>query len=317
MIVETSGGEFEKEVSFQQDLTVKATSRYFAEKKVSWGSAQMQTLGLVNQDRLYTNLALLLSDQCQHSIKAAVFQGNRKTIFRDRAEFSGSIFTQLEEAYAYIMKHNNIRSTYDGLDRIDTLDFPQPAVREGLLNAIVHRDYGASGPIIISIFDDRLEILNQGGLLPNMTVEEVLRGVSEQRNKKLAAICYRLKLIEAYGTGYDKIDASYEESGKTAKITVTPNSFCLTLPNQNDFETESKTSEVNEQGLESDRARVEKIVDLCQKRGLVTRKDVQQMLGVSQTTAIVLLKRMIENGILIRERNGKFTHYKLLKPLQN
>lgn len=61
-------------------------------------------------------------------------------------------------------------------------------------------DYGCSGPILISIFDDRLEILNQGGLMPKMTIEEVREGVSEPRNKALAAVFYRLKLIEAYGT---------------------------------------------------------------------------------------------------------------------
>ena len=318
MLMETSGGEYEKGVAFEQNLTFKTAYSYFKEKGVVFGASQMQTLGLINSDKLYTNLALLLSDQCQHTIKAAVFQGTRKNIFRDRAEFSGSIFKQLEESYAFIMRHNNIQSTFSGLNRVDTLDFPQEAVREGLLNALVHRDYGSSGPILVSIFDDRLEILNQGGLLPNMSVEEVRRGVSEQRNKGLAALCYRLKLIEAYGTGFDKMDFAYNGSGVTCQISVTPNSFCLTLPNRNKNNNqgpEDTTSVIPLQlnGLNpTDRERAEKLVGLCQKNGFVTREQAQKELMISQTTAVVLLNRMINNRLLVRSREGKQVIYKLL-----
>ena len=318
MLIETSGGEYEKGVAFEQNLTFETAYSYFKEKGVTFGASQMQTLGLINSDKLYTNLALLLSDQCQHTIKAAVFQGARKNIFRDRAEFSGSIFKQLEESYAFIMRHNNIQSTFSGLNRVDTLDFPQEAVREGLLNALVHRDYGSSGPILVSIFDDRLEILNQGGLLPNMSVEEVRRGVSEQRNKGLAAICYRLKLIEAYGTGFDKMDFAYNGSGVTCQISVTPNSFCLTLPNRNKNNNQGSEDTTSVIPLQlndlnpTDRERAEKLVGLCQKNGFVTREQAQKELMISQTTAVVLLNRMINNRLLVRSREGKQVIYKLL-----
>ena len=317
MLIETSGGEYEKGVSFEQNLTFDTANAYFREKGVALGDAQMQTLGLVNSDKLYTNLALLLSDQCQHSIKAAVFQGNRKTIFRDRSEFSGSIFKQLEETYAYIMRHNNIRSTFCDLERIDTLDFPQEAVREGLLNAIVHRDYGSSGPILVSIFSDRLEILNQGGLLPNMSIEEVRRGVSEQRNKGLASICYRLKLIEAYGTGFDKMDFAYSGSGLICQIGVTPHSFCLTLPNRNERaiknaeDIDTLRTHLLDLFTPTDRQRAEKIIEMCQTNGSITREAIQRKLKVSQTTAIVLLNKMVEFHILTRSREGRRMTYKL------
>ena len=170
---------------------------------------------------------------------------------------------------------------------------------------------------IISIFDDRLEILNPGGLLPNMTVAEVLRGISVQRNKELAAIFYPLRLIEAYGTGYDKIDASYDGSGKTGQISVTANSFCLTLPNRNALGAKTSASKANPIELqsrwsESDRKHVEEIVDLCRAKNLITRKDVQQRLGISQTAAIVMLKKMMDNRVLERLRKGRFVQYSLV-----
>ena len=87
--METAGRVFEKEVSFEQELSFDYTSRYFAQAAVAFGDQQKKTLGLVNKNGLYTNLALLLSDQCPYSLKAAVFQGTDKMIFRDRAEFEG------------------------------------------------------------------------------------------------------------------------------------------------------------------------------------------------------------------------------------
>lgn len=317
MLIETSGGEFEKSVSFDQKLTFNDTANYFSEKQIAFGKPQMQTLGFINQDKLYTNLALLLSDQCTHSLKVAVFQGRRKTIFRDRAEFTGSLLKQLEEAYTFIMRHNNIHSTYQGLTRIDTMDFPIEAVREGLLNAIVHRSYDTSGPVLVNIFDDRMEILNQGGLLPNMTVEEVRRGISEQRNKALANIFYRLHLIEAYGTGYDKIDAAYEGSGKTGEIVVTANSFTLILPNINfhDASNVNSTSKGDFLSELSDvmRDRANTLLKICREQRYVTRLEVERVCQVSSSTAISILKTLEQKKFLVKVGKGRSTQYRLAK----
>lgn len=161
MLIETRGGHCETGASFQQDLTFNFAAKYFAKRTLLSAKPKKHRWGLFNEDKLFTNLALLLSDQCEHCIKAAVFQGTRKLIFRDREKFPGSLFKQLEDAYAFIVKHNNLKATFEGLPRVDNLDFPLAAIREGLLNAVVHRDYGCSGPILISIFDDRLEILTK------------------------------------------------------------------------------------------------------------------------------------------------------------
>ena len=315
MIIETSGGEFEKGVSFEQKLTFDDTANYFSEKQIAFGKPQMHTLGFINQDKLYTNLALLLSDQCPHSLKVAVFQGKRKTIFKDRAEFTGSLLKQLEEAHAFIMRHNSIHSTYQGLTRIDSMDFPVVAVREGLLNAIVHRDYATTGPVLVNIFDDRMEILNQGGLLPNMTVEEVRRGISEQRNKALANFFYRLQLIEAYGTGYDKIDAAYDGSGKTGEIIVTANSFTLILPNIN-FHDTSKASNTSKEGslnelpdIMRDRARA--LLTICREKGFITRLEAEIACQISPSSAYLLLRTLEQKNILVKVGKSRTTQYQI------
>lgn len=99
----------------------------------------MRTLKLTDQDSLYSNLGLLLSDQCVHTIKVAVFQGTDQTIFKDRREFTGSLMQQMNEVYDFIDFRNQTRATIEKLLRIDVKDYPEIAVREALLNLLVHR----------------------------------------------------------------------------------------------------------------------------------------------------------------------------------
>ena len=88
MIKETDGDRFEAMRSLNQDLTFEETQKEFVLRKIEFGPQQMRTLKLIDQDGLYSNLALLLSDQCVHTIKVAVFQGTDQTIFKDRREFN-------------------------------------------------------------------------------------------------------------------------------------------------------------------------------------------------------------------------------------
>ena len=87
-------------------------------RSIELGQAQMKTLKLIGEDDLYTNLALLLSDQCETTTKVALFQGTDKAIFRDRKEFSGSVLKQLEDVYLFIDLLNTTKATFYGLDPV-------------------------------------------------------------------------------------------------------------------------------------------------------------------------------------------------------
>ena len=104
---------------------------------------------LVNQNNLYSNLGLLLSDQCIHTIKVAVFQGTDQTVFKDLREFRWSLLRQMNEVYDFIDFRNQTRATIEKLLRIDVRDYPEIAVREALLNLLVHRDYSFSSSALI------------------------------------------------------------------------------------------------------------------------------------------------------------------------
>ena len=233
MIRETSGDRYEDARSLNQQLTFDETAAYFARREVPFGEKQMRTLNMVSEDGTYTNLAMLLSDQCVHTIKLAVFDGSKKTVFRDRRELTGSLLRQVEEAFSYIDQYNRTRAEFNGLVRVDNRDYPTEALREALLNAVVHRDYAISSPTLISIFDDRVEFVSIGGLVRGISYEDIMLGVSVLRNQHLANVFYRLKLIEAYGTGMLKINECYADRMEKPRIEVTANAFKITLPNQN------------------------------------------------------------------------------------
>jgi ATP-dependent DNA helicase RecG len=193
------------------------------------------------------------------------------------------------------------------LYRTDTRDYPEEALRETLINSLVHRDYSFHASTLVSIYDDRIEFVSVGGLPTGITLDDIMLGLSVCRNPKLAAIFYRLQLIEAYGTGIPKIMKAYTGTGLEPKIEVTNNAFKITLPNRNTVNVADTVSVSNER-----KSNEEKILDLIAKNGHVVRSDVDQLLDISQTTASRILKHMVAEGLIYKEGNGRKTIYKKL-----
>ncbi len=305
MIKETDGDHFEEMRSLEQKLTFESARKIFAERNVKFGFTQMKILGMATQDGVYTNLGLLLSDQCVHTIKAAVFQGTTQSEFKDRKEFSGSLFRQMDEAYDFIDFRNQTHSTFDKLYRIDRRDYPETAVREALLNLLVHREYSFRASTFISLYADRLEFTSIGGLVSGVSLNDITMGISVCRNTKLANVFYRLELIEAHGTGIIKIMEAYEGTGMTPQIEASDNAFKIILPNLNAMPESARKM----QGKPAVGTPEERVIALAKQRGFVTRKEIEILLDMGQSSCGRLLKKMIDNGLLIQEGKGKNVHY--------
>ena len=291
---------FEDRRALNQHLHFTEATNEFAIKKVEFDEKKYISLGMINSDdELYTNLAVLLSDECEHTIKVAVFDGNNKKTFKDRKEFSGSLFKQLRTCYEYLELCNHTAATFKGLDRIDHEDYPALALREALLNAIVHRDYSFSGSIMINIFDNKIEFVSLGGLVGGLSKEDILRGVSQTRNKNLANVFYRLNHIEAYGTGVQRIFDLYADDSVKPDIIITDNTFTMVLPNRNVGSGAKYTS--TSDGL----SHQEKlIVDYIKKKGSITDEEIQYMLGVKQTRVYVIVRTLKAKGIIVTNGRG-------------
>lgn len=304
MIKETDGDCYETMRSLEQELTFSALNEQLSKRNVPLDEKKMQTLGLISPDGVYSNLAWILSDQSVHTVKAATFKGTDKDIFQDRREFSGSLFRQMEEVYAYLDLRNNTSASFDGLYRTDKRDYPEEAIREALLNALVHRDYSYSADTLIGVYDDRMEFISIGGLTGDLNLEDIMLGLSVCRNSKLAGIFYRLELIEAYGTGIPKIMHAYAGAGLTPKIEVTANAFKITLPNRNHLRVR------NDYAFHVSENREECILHFIDQRGYIVRSEADDLLHVSQATSNRILKKMINKGIIYQDGNGPETKYR-------
>lgn len=295
MIIESDGVIFEKTRCMNQELTFDYAKKFFNEKQIEFEKSNQRTLGIINEDGYYTNLGMLFSEQCQHSIKCALYDGNTKIEFRDRKEFSGSMLKQLDEAYEYISFQNKVESNFKGLNRVDRDDYPYYAIREALVNAVVHRDYNFSGSTLIHIFEDKIEFVSVGGLVSGLTFNDIMLGISESRNKNLAASFYRLKLIESYGTGIQRIYESYSKYSVEPEFKISENAFVVVLPNVNykiNFE-------------END----EKVLKIIKNRENVGRKDIEVELKLSKSTVTSILNKLLEKGKIEQEGKARNTKY--------
>ena len=299
MIVETDGESYEAHRSIEQRLTFESVKIEFSQRNVQFGIFQMASFGLINSDRIYTNLALLLSEQCGHTIKTAVFQDTTQQVFKDRREFGGSLFKQLNDVNEYLDLNNKTTgATSENPLKNETRDYPETALREALFNAVVHREYAVSGSILIKIFSDRMEFLSPGGLFKGIEIEDIMSGYSVSRNSCLAAVFNRLQHIEAYGTGITEIFDAYKSSLAQPKIEVTANVFKMILPNLN-IEPVSNTQMTPE----------ENIMQYVFENGSINRKQAERLLGISQTSAGVILRTMVERGDLARQGHSRNIRY--------
>lgn len=119
MLIDSSGITFEKNLSSNQDLTFLYTERVFKEKEIAFGNREKKMLGIINDNAKYTNLGLLLSDQCPYTIKMAVYTDNTKKEFVDKKETNvGSVLQQLEEAESYLKLNNKVSGKIQGMERM-------------------------------------------------------------------------------------------------------------------------------------------------------------------------------------------------------
>lgn len=339
MIAEYHGMTYESTRSLNQELTFHYARRQFEDRELEFGEIQMKNLHLYDEDGLYNNLGLLLSDQCPHIIKAAIFKGNDKLNFRHRQEFGGSILKQLDDVYQFLEMQNHLTTTYDGLRRVDQYMYSLIALREGLLNSIIHRDYGLNGSVYVNVYKDYIEFVSIGSLPYGLHLEDIYEGVSRPRNEWLANVFYRLQLVEAYGTGVMKILSAYKELDMEPEFKVTPGAFILRLPSfeakseegsgfGNHVVREAKASYVvaersvsdsgdmddtsgNRINLKDKEAVKVDIVGQVRLRGFITRAQVQELYGFSQTKSGSLLRELELSGSLVRVARGKNSYYEI------
>ena len=190
-------------------------------------------------------------------------------------------------------------------------------MREGLINALIHRDYSFSGSIIINVNDARIEFISLGGLLPGLSTEDICSSISQPRNCKLAEIFHRLDLIESYGTGLRRIFELYKDHPVQPRIEVTPNTFKLILPNLKApvkatvHDNTSSSPVPHPDVVVKITPQMQIVIEHLERHGEMTDETMQALLNIKKTRAYLLARKMSEIGLIDIVGRGMTKRYKL------
>lgn len=217
---------------------------------------------------------------------------------------TGTLFEQFEMAFAFILKHLHHSFVIRGKKREEKLEIPEIALREALLNAIVHRNYHIQAPIKVAIYDNRIEIFSPGDFPGPINTSNLLSGLTYIRNPGISKIFRQAKYIEKLGSGFHNLFNSYEDWGlKIPEVIEGENFIKCILPREK--KQKSLHSEVS-----SDE---EKILKLFNQIEELTISDVINLLGIARATAGRRLNSLVTASKLKKIGSGKATSYRQIK----
>ena len=147
-----------------------------------------------------------------------------------------------------------------------------------------------------------MEFISLGGLLPGLSPDDIRSGISQPRNKNLAEVFHRLRLIESYGTGIRRIFNLYADCSEQPRIEVTSNTFKIILPNMNAIPA-AKTENIS-----AITPQMQKVLEYIKANGQITEKEISSLLGLKKTRTFTVAKQMRDLGLIkvVGRGEGKF-----------
>lgn len=244
----------------------------------------------------------------------AAFKGTNKTHIYDRKDVRDDLLIQLNESMVFFKKHLNVRSEIRELNRYDIYEIPLDALREALVNALVHRDYSMRGTsIYVSVFDDRVEIVNPGGLPVGITKANFGKE-SIRRNLIIADLFHRMGKVERMGTGIERMRSLMRDAGLKEPV-FSYDSFFHAVFYRNPeyalkYNKERKFGEKLEGRLVENQ---KKMLTLMKDNPYISKKELSDKIGISSTAIdknIVILKK---KGLLQRIGPDKGGYWQVIK----
>jgi len=271
----------------------------------------LKMLGLIENEHFTNACILLFGKNPQQFFLGAKMRVVRLkdniTIIGDRW-ISGNLFKQYYETEEAIKSLINVRYEIKGFNREDIWDYPLPAIREGIANALIHRDYLEGRETQIKVYDDKIWFNNLGGLLDGVSLEELLSAhASKPRNPLIANIFYTAGIIESLGSGIDRMRSALKEQN-LPEMKIEANHFDFNLWFLKDVYTKEYLTKL---GLNE---RQIKAVMYVKKSGKITNKEYQELTKISRQTATIDLSELTEKSIFIKiGKAGRGIAYELPK----
>jgi len=260
----------------------------------------LKKLNLITDDGITNACVLLFGKEpfryfYNNVVKCGRFRGIEKQEFIDMKDFSGNLFENLEKSLVFLQEHLRLRARIKGLLREETWEIPIEALREAIINALIHRDYQENSFVYIKVYDSRIVIANPGGLPDTLTIEDLYKEhESMLRNPLIAKVFYYAGLIDVWGRGIINIInmlkanelelPSFEESGGSFRI-------IFTRPKS---ETVIKGSEIGSEKSS------EKILGIIKENRSASAREISSIIGISQRAVEKHISALKKQGIIKR-----------------
>ena len=309
----------------------KLKSLYYLKTGNEFTDSDLESFGLVNKDSFLTNAGALLADEpiIKHSrIFCTRWNGLDMTSGIEEAlndnEFEGSILLLLQNAENFIKVNTKKKWKKGNESRIEMPDYPERAIQEVLVNAIIHRDYAVIGSEIhIDIYDDRIEIYSPGGMFDGSFIQEqnIMEISSLRRNPIIADLFNRIHLMERRGSGLKKIISSYQNAinytqEKEVEFKSTQKDFKVILKNLN-YKVAIKSGDKvaiksdDKVAIKIQDEQLKKILEYIKKYNNCKTSDIENLLSVKSSRARKLLSILVSEKKIQALGQNKNRYYVL------
>ena len=309
----------------------KLKSLYYLKTGNEFTDSDLESFGLVNKDNFLTNAGALLADEpiIKHSrIFCTRWNGLDMTSGIEEAlndnEFEGSILLLLQNAENFIKVNTKKKWKKGNESRIEMPDYPERAIQEVLVNAIIHRDYAIIGSEIhIDIYDDRIEIYSPGGMFDGSFIQEqnIMEISSLRRNPIIADLFNRIHLMERRGSGLKKIISSYQNAinytqEKEVEFKSTQKDFKVILKNLN-YKVAIKNGDKvaiksdDKVAIKIQDEQLKKILEYIKKYNNCKTSDIENLLSVKSSRARKLLSILVSEKKIQALGQNKNRYYVL------
>ncbi len=286
--------------------------RLAGQDKTTLAETVLENLDLQQGELLTNAAALLFASEPQRwisgsQVQCARFHGKNSVRFLDEQTLYGDVISQIDEAVAFITRNTRQTPHITGRPQRDIIsEYPASAVREAVINAVCHRDYAALGTVQIRIYDDRLEIWNPGALPPSLSFEALYQEhASHPRNKRIADVFHRARLIERWGTGTLRMAEAYTAQNlPPPEFLYQAGSFIVRMqPVPLAVAPALDLTNLNE--------RQSNAIEYVLEKGSISFGEYKSLTSVSERQARYDLNDMVEKNRLVRTGQSRATRYML------
>ena len=302
----------------RQELTFNQLKIYYEEHGLKLNDNFLQNLDLLTSEGKYNYNAFLLADENNVSIKLVKYLGTNKMDLVENQEYGyRCIITATQRILDRLDAENTIyaKIEYKGRKEVEMID--KAALKEAVINAVVHNDYSYGNSPIVELYSDRIEITSAGGLPQELSQEEFLEGVTAPRNKELIRVFKDVDLIENIGSGVLRILDAYDKScfkfmEHFLRVTFKYRENPFKYNSKNNVSADDTLNDTINGTLKLNKNE-QQILDLIINNNKITREEIVTKTKLSDRTISRAIRRLQDEKVILREGSKKTGHWKILE----